>query len=35
MQYAVHCKLTEKNNELEPKPFHLFPSVGAVVGKLF
>ena len=35
MQHAVHCKLAEKNNELEPKPFQIFLSGGAGVGKSF
>ena len=35
MQYAVHCKLAGKNNELQPKPFQLFLSGGAGVGKFF
>ena len=34
MQYALHCKLAEKN-ELPPKPFQIFLSGGAVVGKSF
>ena len=24
MQFALHCKLVEKNNELPPKPFQIF-----------
>ena len=35
MQHAVYCKLTEKNNELEPKSFQIFLSGGAGVGKSF
>ena len=35
MQYAVHCKLAEKNNELQPKPFQIFLSGDADVGKSF
>ena len=35
MQYAVHCKLAEKNNGLSPKPFQIFLSGGAGVGKNF
>ena len=35
MQYAVHCKLAEKNNELPTKPFQIFLSGGAGVGKSF
>ena len=35
MQYAQHCKLAEKNNELPPKPFQIFLSGGAGVGKSF
>ena len=35
MQHAMYCKLTEKNNELEPKPFQIFLSGGAGVGKNF
>ena len=33
IQYALHCKLTGKNNELPPKPFQLFLSGGGGVGK--
>ena len=35
MQHAMYCKLAEKNNELEPKPFQIFLSGGAGVGKIF
>ena len=35
MQYALHYKLPEKNNELPPKPFQIFLSGGAGVGKSF
>ena len=35
MQFALHCKLAEKNNELPPKPFQIFLSGGAGVGKSF
>ena len=35
MQYVAHCKLAEKNNELPPKPFQIFLSGGAGVGKSF
>ena len=28
MQYALHCKLAEKNNELQPKSFQIFLSRG-------
>ena len=35
MQYALHCKLAEKNNELPPKSFQIFLSGGAGVGKSF
>ena len=35
MQHAMYCKLAEKNNELEPKPFQIFLSGGAGVGKNF
>ena len=35
MQYALLCKLAEKNNELPPKPFQIFLSGGAGVGKSF
>ena len=35
MQYALHCKLAEKNNELPPKPFQIFLSGGAGVEKSF
>ena len=33
MHYAVNFKLAEKNNELPPKPFRIFLSGGAGVGK--
>ena len=35
MQYALNCKLAEKNNELPPKPFQIFLSGGAGIGKSF
>ena len=35
MQYAVHCKLAEKNNKLPPKPFQIFLTGGPFVGKSF
>ena len=35
MQYALHCKLAEKNNELPPIPFQIFLSEFAGVGKSF
>ena len=35
MQYTMHCKLAEKNNELPPKPFQIFLSGGAGIGKSF
>ena len=35
LQYALHCKLAEKNNELPPKPFQIFLSDDAGVGKSF
>ena len=35
IQYALHCKLAEKNNELLPKSFQIFLSGGAGVGKSF
>ena len=35
MQYALHCKLAEKNNESLPKPFQIFLSGGAGIGKSF
>ena len=35
MQYALHWKLAEKNNELPPKPFQIFLSEFAGVGKSF
>ena len=35
MQYALRCILAEKNNELPPKPFKIFLSGGAGVGKSF
>ena len=33
MQDAVQCRSAEKNSELQTKPFEIFLSVGAVVGK--
>ena len=35
MQYAFHCKLAEKNNELPHKPFQIYLSGGAGIGKNF
>ena len=35
MQYALHCKLAEKNDELPLIPFQIFLSGGAGVGKSF
>ena len=35
MEYALHCKLAEKNNVLPPKPFRIFLSGGAGIGKAF
>ena len=35
MQYALHCKLAEENNELPPKSFQIFLSGGAGIGKSF
>ena len=35
MQYALHCKLAEKNNEFPPKPFQIFLGGGADVGTSF
>ena len=35
MQYALHCKLAEINNKSPPKPFQIFLSGGAGVGKSF
>ena len=35
MQYALHCKLAEKNNELPPEPVQTFLSGGASTGKIF
>ena len=36
MQYALHCKLAEKNNEFnKPKPFETFLNGGAGNGKSF
>ena len=35
MKFAVMCKLCEKNDEPMPKPFHIFLSGGAGVGKTF
>ena len=32
MQFALHCKLAEKNYELSPKPFQIFSSGGAGIG---
>ena len=34
MQYVLHCKLAENNNELPLKPFQRFLSKGAVGGKI-
>ena len=33
MQYALHCKLAEKNNDLRPKPFQIFLIGGIGIGK--
>ena len=35
MQYALHCKLEEKNVELPHKPVQIFLSGGAGIGKSF
>ena len=35
MQYALHSKLAEKNNKLPRKPFQIFSSGGAGIGKSF
>ena len=35
MRYALHSKLSEKNNELSPKPFQIFLSGGAGVGNKY
>ena len=35
MQYALHCKLAQKNNKLPPKPFQIFLCGGAGIGKSF
>ena len=35
MQYALQCKLAEKNNELQPKPFQIFLSGVSGVEKRF
>ena len=35
MQYALHCKLAEKNNKLPSKAFQIFLSGGAGIGKSF
>ena len=35
MQYALDCKLAERNSELSPKPFLIFLSGSAGVGKSF
>ena len=35
MKYAIQCKLSERNNEPQPDPFHIFLSGGAGVGKSF
>ena len=35
MQYALHCKLAQKNDEFPPKRFQIFINGGAGVGKSF
>ena len=35
LQCALHFKLAGKNNELPPKPFQIFLSVGGGIGKSF
>ena len=35
MQYALSCKLAEKNIKLPPEPFQIYLSRGAGVGKSF
>ena len=35
MQFALHCKLAEKNNELPSTPFQVFLGGGSGVGKSF
>ena len=35
MEYALHCKLAEKNNELPLKPFQIFLRGGAGIRKSF
>ena len=35
MQYALHCKLAEKSNELPPKPFQILSSGSADIAKNF
>ena len=35
MQYALHCKLAEKNSELPPNSFQIFLNEGAGWGKSF
>ena len=35
MQYALSCKLAEKNIQLPPKPFQIYLSGGAGIGKSF
>ena len=35
MQYALHCKLAEKNNELPPKTFQIFLNGDASFAKSF
>ena len=35
MEYALHCKFAEKNNELPPKPFQIFLSGGSGLGESF
>ena len=35
MQYTLHCKLAEKNNELPPKLFQIFLKGGAGIGNSF
>ena len=35
IQHALHCKLAEKSNEFPSKPFQMFLSGGAGIGKSF
>ena len=35
MQHTLHCKIAENNKDLPPKPFQIFLSGGAGIGKSF